>query len=106
MTKTPLITRDEELLSQTICDLMGDQDLFKPLATSNLFLAVERLHFSTHLYFDKMIGLWCFSSMSEECWPKDYKSFYSGPNFTIYEHTAEMALARGVHYYYHLKIRD
>lgn len=104
--KIPIHTNDEELLSQTICDIMGNQDLFKPLATTNLFMAMERLHFSTHLYFDKMQGKWCFSNLPEESWPKERRSDFSGVNFIITEFTAEMAIAKGVHYYYHLKIKD
>ena len=105
MAKTPLQTNDEEILSQTIRDIMGNQDLAFPLATTNLFMAMERLHFSTHLYFNKMRGKWCFSSLPEEMWPADFKSDFSGDDFTIVDYTAEKAIAKGVHYYYHLRIK-
>lgn len=104
--KIPLDTRDEDLLSQSICDIMDDQDLFIPMATPNLFMAMERLHFSTHLYHNKMLGRWCFSNREHHDWPDEKKTKCIGTDIVIYDHTAEMAIARGVHYYYHLKIKD
>ena len=106
MAKIPLETRDEELLAQTIKDIMEDQDIFKPLGTTNLFMAMERLHFPTHLYFNKIMGKWSFSNLSQEQWPNDLKTKMYGANFTIFDETAEMAIARGIHYYYHLRIRE
>ena len=106
MAKIPLHTSDEEILSQTIRDIMGDQDLAHPLATTNLFMATERLHFSTHLYFDKMVGKWCFSSLPSSMWPAELVSAFSGDDFTIVDYTAEKAMAKGIHYYFHLRIKS
>lgn len=104
--QVPLMTRDESLLSQTIRDIMDDQALSYPLGTTNLFMAMERLHFPTHLYFDKIYGHWCFSNLPPDMWPLNYKDQLNGANFTIFDLTAEMAIARGIHYYFHLKIKS
>lgn len=106
MAKIPMHTRDEVLLSNSIRKVLDDESLAYPLGTSSLFMAMERLHFPTYLYFNKLFGMWCFSNLPENMWPLDFKDSFAGANFTFFDVTAEMAAARGIHYYYHLKIKE
>lgn len=102
--KTPEITDDIEVLKGTIVRLM-DVSHLRALDASVLLEAMTRLPFTTELVFDKIFGRWIFSNVDEDDWSKVMKGHkVSGPNFTFVELTPEMAVIKGIHYYYHTRI--
>ena len=87
---------------------MMDVTEAKALTIEILLKAVTKLPLNTVLHFDKIYGRWIFSNQSDDEWPKMHKRAHkvSGPNFTFVDEVPEMALARGIYYYYHTKLKD
>lgn len=79
----------------------------KALSIEILLKAITKLPLNTVLSFDKIYGRWIFSNQDSEEWPKCERVAHkvSGPNFTFVDTIPEMAIAQGVYYYYHTKIR-
>ncbi len=99
-------TRDSVAISETIAEMM-DCKCTEAFSIDILTDAMTRLPFNTTLCFDKIYGRWIFSNQDESFWPNglpDYQCY--GPDFTFVDHTPDMAIARGIHYYYHKKIKD
>lgn len=104
--KTPEITDDNTVLEKTIVEMMGVQPI-RAMDPSVLFDAMTRLPFTTELVFDKIFGRWIFSNEDEDDWSKvmdGHKT--SGPNFTFVERAPELAIIKGIHYYYHTRIKQ
>lgn len=106
MAKANILTRDTEILSQTICNILKDKDLFQPLDAHNLLMAATRLHFSVSLHWDKIFGRWVFTNMSKDEWSNQSKDIVELDQFAFSDITAEMAMARGIHYYFNLRIDE
>lgn len=87
---------------------MMDVSATKALSIETLLKAVTRLPLSTVLHFDKIYGRWIFSNQSDDEWPKLFRKAHkvAGPNFTFVDEIPEMAIARGIYYYYHTKLKD
>ena len=85
---------------------MMDVSSSKALTLEVLFQAVAKLPLSTTIYFDKIFGRWIFTNQDQDDWPKMIRKAHkvAGPNFTFVDDVLEMALARGIYYYYHTKI--
>lgn len=104
--KTPEITDDNTVLEKTIVEMMGVQPI-RAMDPSVLFDAMTRLPFTTELVFDKIFGRWIFSNEDEDDWSKVMKGHHvSGPNFTFVADQPEQAIIRGIHYYYHTRIKQ
>lgn len=69
--------------------------------------AMTKLPFSTELVFDKIFGRWIFTNEDEDDWSKLMEGHrVSGPNFTFVSKDPEGAIIRGIHYYYHTRIKQ
>lgn len=92
---------------ETICEMMSVQTHIA-LSINVLLQASRRLPFNTSLTYDHLNGRWIFSSCEDDDFiPDGIRGFHvSGPNFTFCDMSPDMAIARGIHYYYHLKIKD
>ena len=104
MPKIDLHSTVPKVLEATVKKYLDNKDLFVPLSLANLLECVNKMPFSIHFYFNKLTGLWLVSNMHEDSWSEE--TTFHGVNFTIYDLTLEIALARAVHRYYHLKIKD
>lgn len=101
------VTESRVRLEQTICEMMEVSE-YKALTVEVLLKAVTRLPLNTCIHFDKIFGRWIFSNQDQEEWPKAVRKAHkvSGPNFTFVDEVLENALARGIYYYYHTKIKE
>lgn len=100
-------TESKPQLEATICEMMG-VSAGKALSIEILLKAITRLPLNTVLHFDKIYGRWIFSSQSDDDWPKVTRKAHKvcGPSFTFVDEIPEMAIAKGIYYYYHTKIKD
>lgn len=104
--KVPEITDDHTHLTKTIVEMMGVQPI-SAWDPAVLFDAMTRLPFTTEIVFDKIFGRWIFSNMDEDDWSKVMNGCQvSGPNFTFVADQPEQAIIRGIHYYYHTRIKQ
>ena len=99
-------TDDETILRKTISEMMD----VHPNGAFNLhilFNAMTMLPFKTEIIYDKIYGRWVFTNQHEDDWEKVEIGCNntSGPNFTFTEQTPEMAMIKGMHYYYHTKLK-
>lgn len=100
------VTESRTLLEETLCEMM-DVTEAKALTIETLTKAMMRLPIPSMLHFDKIYGRWIFTNQDQEEWPKVLRKAHkvSGPNFTFVDEVLEMALARGIYYYYHTKLK-
>lgn len=99
-----LKTRDINILEDTIVEMMDCQGHRNPLGDTGLLLnAVERLTVDTYIIYCKELRKWVFTDILDDYLV--YQDFYSHDNFVIVETDLNMALARGIHYKYHKKVR-
>lgn len=100
------ITEDIEVMTRTISEMMhvSSNRSWEP---SVLFDAMTRLPFNTEIIFDKIFGRWIFTNEDEDEWSRVTKGYHiSGPNFTfVSTESPEQAIVRGLHYYYHIRIK-
>ena len=101
------VTESRTQLEDTISEMM-DVSVAKALSIEILLKAITKLPLSTVLHFDKIYGRWIFTNQDEDYWPRVVRSAHrvAGPNFTFIDEVPEMAIARGIYYYYHTKIKD
>jgi hypothetical protein len=106
------VTSNRLAIEETIAEMMSVSQV-KALSLETLLQAVAMLPLRTCLHYDKFYGRWIFSTQDESEWPKPnlkqpHKSAHkvSGPNFTFADEHPEMAIARGVYYYYHTKVKE
>jgi hypothetical protein len=101
------ITESRTHLEETLSEMM-DVSTTKALSIENLLKAMTKLPLSTVLHFDKIYGRWIFSNQDQDDWPKWIKKAHkvSGVNFTFVDEVPEMALAKGLYYYYHTKLKE
>ena len=100
------ITADEKVLTQTIVDMMGVAPI-KAFDPGALFGAMKMFPFSSEIFYDKIQGRWIYTNEPEDYWPDGQTGHnVSGPNFTFIEQEPEMAMIKGIHYYYHTKVKQ
>jgi len=101
------VTESRTKLEETISEMMGVKEA-KALSIEILLRAIVRLPFNTVLSFDKIYGRWIFSNQADDEWPRWVRNAakVSGVNFTFVDEIPEMAIARGIYYYYHTKIAE
>lgn len=101
------ITLNRIKLEETLSEMM-DVPVWQALSLEVLMMAMMRLPLQTRLAYDKIFGRWIFSNQDEEDWPKEVRQGQrvSGPNFTFIADHPAMAIAQGVYYYYHTKIKE
>lgn len=105
------VTSNRITIEETLCEMMNVSPA-KAWSLEVLLHAVTLLPIRTCLHYDKIYGRWIFTNQDEEDWPKPgfgtvTKSAYkaAGPNFTFVDEHPEMALGRGIYYYYHTRVR-
>lgn len=101
------ITNDLTVLKKTIVGMMYVEPI-KALDLGVLTDAMTRLPFNTELVYNKIYGYWIYTSQHEDEWSKlPLLPFRTcGPDFTFIESCPEMAIIKGIHYYYHTRIKD
>jgi len=102
------LTNDDEVIKDTICKLMGLKFRAKAFSFPILMNAIEKMPFCSTLSYNKIYGRWEFSNYQEGEWLSDKQKFnkVGGLNFTFAEANPETAIARGIHYYYHTKVKN
>lgn len=104
--KIPSITSDEHLLRETMVNMIGVSSL-TALSPSSLFIAIEMLPLQTQIIYDKIYGRWIFTTEHEDDWASLLEGNHcSGANFSFVEKSPEIAMAKGIHYYYHTRIKQ
>ena len=99
-----LKTRDPEILNDTLRNMMEAHGHINPLGdTGFLTQCVERMSCKTYIIRDKESGMWIFTDLLDE--DLIYQEFYRDLNFVITEVDLNLALARGIFYRYHKKVR-
>ena len=97
------ITNDQKLMAETICEMLGISSHTSAFSMNTLVEAMKKLPVSTTLHFDKIYGRWIFANHHSDEWPATELVDYSvsGPNFAFSERSPELAIAKGIHYFYH-----
>lgn len=99
-----LHTRDPDILSETIRDITGEHGHMNPIGDLNLLtMAVERMATDTYLHFSKEHGSWVFTDILDD--DLVYQDFFKDQSFVVVERDVHVALARGIHYRFHKKVR-
>ncbi len=99
--KIDLFSREESVLANTICELLGTSPI-APLSMRYLMDCFVKLPFSVSIYFDKIYGRYLVSNQHMDDWKDEtLDSTFCGANFTVIDTSLEMAMARAVHYYFH-----
>lgn len=100
------VTENRHQLEETLSEMM-DVSVTKALSIEVLTKAVMRLPVNSIIKYDKIFGRWIFSNQDEDYWPKMVKQGHvvSGANFTFIDEVLEVALARGIYYFYHTKVK-
>ena len=100
------VTENQNQLEETLSEMM-DVSLTKALSIEVLIKAVMRLPVRTTIHYDKIYGRWIFSNQDEDQWPRVIKKAHiiAGANFTFVDEVLETALARGIYYFYHTKVK-
>lgn len=97
-------TRDIEILNKTVAEMLDMKIHWLNLAKLDLlFDCVEKIPCQTHIFFDQNIKKWVFTDLYDEDLVS--QEFFRRENFVIVETDLSLALARGIHYRYHKKIR-
>lgn len=98
-------TRDTDVLNETIRDMMDCGPGINPVGELRILIeCVERIPGDCHIFYDREIGKWVFTNIYD-----DYlvsQDFFSLENFVVVERDLNLALARGIHYRYHKKLRE
>ena len=99
-----LKTRDEDILSETIRDLMGVHSHINPLGdVSILSKAIERLNIDAYIIYSRELRMWIFTDILDD--DLVYQEYFKHQSFVIVERDIGMAMARGIHYRIHKKVR-
>jgi len=99
-----LKTRDASILADTIREMMNVHGHHNPIGDLDLLTqAVERLQFDSYIIYSKELRKWVFTDILDD--DLFYQEFFRNLNFVIVETDLNMALARGIHYLYHKKVR-
>lgn len=101
------VTENRQLLEETLAEMM-DVSITKSLSIEVLLQAVVKLPVRTTISYDKIYGRWIFTNQDEDLWPKMIRKtqVVAGANFIFIDEVVEMALARGIYYYYHTKVKE
>jgi hypothetical protein len=99
-----LKTRDENILSETIRDLMGVHSHINPLGdVSLLSKAIERLNIDAYIIYDKESRMWIFTDIFDD--DLVFQDYFKNQTFVIVERDIGMAMGRGIHYRVNKKVR-
>lgn len=98
-----LKTRDPGILALTIRE-MGNLKRNTDVWTFEILTElVKTLPVDTYIIFSKEIEMWVFTNILDD--DLVYQEYFSDMNFVIVERDLWMALARGLHYRFHKKVR-
>ena len=103
-------TRDIDSLNESLREIIKESispniKIQKPLSDCNLlFDLVEKMQCDTMIFFDREIHKWVFTDVYDEYLVS--QDFFKRENFVIVETDLPLALARGIHYRYHKKLRE
>ena len=98
-------TSDLKILNKTIVEMTGVSSGSWPISNLNvLFECVEKLPCQTNIFFDRDLGRWVFTDIYDEYLVS--QEFFQRENFVVVENSINIALARGIHYRYHKKLRE
>ena len=100
------VTESTSQLEETLSEMM-DVSTTKALSIEVLVKAVMRLPVNTTINYDKIYGRWIFSNQDQDEWPRVIRKGHkvAGPNFTFIDEVLEVALARGIYYFYHTRVK-
>lgn len=98
-------TRDTDVLNETIRNMMDLDKGCNPVGDMSILVeCVERIPDESHMFYNQEIKCWVFTNVYD-----DYivsQDFFNQEQFVIVEKDLNMALARGIHYRYHKKLRE
>lgn len=104
--KTQEITDDLNVLALTISEMM-DVSTSGAWDMAVLLDAMTKLPFTTEIIFDKIFGRWIFTNGHEDDWIHLMSGHkVSGPNFSFVSSQPDIAIIKGIHYYYHTRIKQ
>lgn len=98
-----LKTRDIDILSHTIRKVLNVKRDFHVWDLMTMTNIVKTIPVDTYLIYSNDLGKWVFTDILDD--DLVYQEYFGGMNFVIVEHDICMALARGIHYRVHKKLR-
>ena len=99
-----LKTRDVEMLNETIREMMEKWKHPNPVGDNELLVkAIERFPFKMFIIRCSELKMWVFTNILDD--DLVYQEYFNDINFVIVERDLNLALARGIHYRYHKKVR-
>jgi len=96
------LSRDPEILGESIRQILQSKNLMTPLEAHFVLNAIERLPFSFHHFWDKIRGLWITTNMHFDIY--EGREIFSGTSILASDLTFEMSAARAIHYFYHYEL--
>lgn len=98
-------TRDYDTLADSLRDILKINGKTNPL--ESLSMLTDMIYLIQNrpvIFFDKEIEGWVFTN----CYDDDIVSqeYFGQENFVIVEQDLNLALARGIHYSYHKKVKE
>lgn len=98
-----LKTRDYDILCETIKD-MGNFKRGEPVWSLSIMVdLVKKIPVDTYIIYSKELSSWVFTNILDD--DLVYQEYFCHGNFVIVESDLVMALARGLHYRFHKKVR-
>jgi len=98
-----LKTRDADILAQTIREMANLKQNFDVWNYEVLTGLVEDISCDTYIIYSKELNKWIFTNILDD--DLVYQEYYRDMNFVIVEHDLWLAMARGIHYRFHKKVR-
>lgn len=98
-----LKTRDTEILKETIREMAGIKKGHEAWTYEVLIELIGTLPCDTYVIYSKELERWVLTNILDD--ELVYQEYFSDMNFVIVEHDLWLALARGLHYRFHKKVR-
>lgn len=98
-----LKTRDADILSATIREMSSTpkhKDVWDLETLSDL---IKRIPCDTYIIYSTEIKKWVFTNILDE--DLVFQEYFNDINFVIVENDLSLAMARGIHYRFHKKMR-
>jgi hypothetical protein len=101
------VTENKSLIEETLSEML-EIPREKVFDLDQLLRGLMLLPCNSYMHYDKISGRWIFSNQDEEDWPKWVQIGHkvAGLNFTFCDLTLEMAIGRGLYYFYHTRARE
>ena len=98
-----LKTRDTDILAQTIREMANLKKNFDCWTYEVLTSLIEDISCDTYIIYSKELQKWVFTNILDD--ELVYQEYFRDMNFVIVEHDLWLAMARGIHYRFHKKVR-